>query len=276
MKTPLPHKRLYRGRVVTAFMAIVLIFFSGKAVAAQAPSSLEKLREKATHIVTGEITGIESRPRLSRIEKGGTDYVIHCHIAVESVEKGEHVKPGDQLVVSCFRPRSRLGFWQSMSLQGHSPVPAVGQKVRAHLLERPGEYHVIHPNGFTSIDGGSLIGARRIEHPPRWSPLFTFLLPLELWALILVVVLPAAVVGTITRSPDLRKDVKLILALPAGLFAVGLVLGFLEYFTAADFHFSWSMPAGVGLLGISALAFGALSVWLCVTGLRSTARFPSL
>ena len=112
--------------------------------------------------------------------------------------------------------------------------------------------------------------ARGIEQPARWNPLFTFLLPLEVWALLLIAVLPAAVVGTVTRSPDLRKDVKLILAVPASLLSAALVLGFLEFFPATDFRSSWSIPAAVSLLAVSAVAFGALSVWLCATGLRST------
>jgi hypothetical protein len=251
------------------FIATLLVLCPEKLPAAEAPKSPERLRGEASHIVTGELTRTEIRSRYSEIEAGSFDYAILCSIAVESVEKGVGIKPGEQLVASCFRPKTRLGFLQQISLQGHWPVPAPGQQVRAYLVRGRGTYSVVHPNGFATTDTGRLIAANEIAQLGRGSPVFTFLLPLELWVLIAVVVVPAAVVVAVVPRPRLRKVLKLVLAVPAALLAAGLFVGVLEFGAATDPRSSWLFRVAVILLGISVVvACGALTVWLGAATVR--------
>ena len=190
-------------------------------------------------------------------------------IAVESVQKGEGVKSGEQLVARCYRPKSRLGFVQRDSLQGHRPVPAPGQQVRAYLVRGRGTYSVVHPNGFTPTDSGRLFEADEVAQLRRRSPVFTLLLPLELWVLIAVIVAPAAVVVVVVPRSRLRKVLKLVLAVPAAMCAAGLFVGVLGFLAATDTRSSWFFRAVEILLGISVVvACGALAVWLCVAALR--------
>src|SRR5262249_37248761 len=118
------------------------------------------------------------------------------------------------------------------SLQGHSPVPAAGQQVRVYLVKGRGTYQVVHPNGFAPPDGGRLVEADEVTQLGRGSPVFTLLLPLELWILIAVVVLPAALVVVVVPRPSLRKVLLLVLAVAAALWAAGLFVGVLEFLGA--------------------------------------------
>src|SRR5262245_28574701 len=258
-----------RYLVARTIVATLVVLCPEELLAAEAPKSPERLREAASHIVTGEVTGIEVRCRYSEIEEGGFDHAILCSIAVARVEKGEGVKPGEQLVARCFRPKTRLAVGQLASLQGHWPVPAPGQQVRAYLVKGRGTYEVVHPNGFAPPDGGRLVEADEVTQLGRWSPVFTLLLPLELWLLIAVIVLPAAVVVVVVPRARLRKVLKLALAVPAALWTAGLFVGVLEFLATADSRYSWSFPAAVIILGISVVVpCGALTVWLCLTALR--------
>jgi hypothetical protein len=215
--------------LIRTLVVALLVLGTEKATAAEVPKSPERLREAATHIVTGEIISIESRSRFSTIERGGVDYDIQCSLAVEGVEKGQDVKPGDLLVANCFRPKSRLSILQSFSLQGHSPVPAAGQKVRAYLVSGRGMYYVVHPNGFAPANSGGLIEAREVAQLSRRNPLFTFLLPLELWALIALGIVPAAVVLHNVPKHPFQKAFRWVLAGIAALFTAGLIIGVLEF-----------------------------------------------
>jgi hypothetical protein len=255
--------------VARTFIATLLVLCPEKLPAAEAPKSPEQLREEASHIVTGEVTRIEIRSRYSEIEAGSFDYAILVSIAVEGVEKGEGVKPGEKLVAVCFRPKTRLGYLQLISLQGHWPVPAPGQPVRAYLVRGRGTYSVVHPNGLAPIASGRLIEADEVAQLGRWSPAFTLLLPLELWVVILAVFVLAAVVVAVVPSPRLRKVLKLVLAVLAALWTAGLFVGVLEFLAATETRSSWIFRAVVILLGISlVVACGALAVWVCLAALR--------
>jgi hypothetical protein len=81
-----------------------------------------------------------------------------------------------------------------ISLQGHSPIPEIGQSVRAYLREKGGEFSVLHPNGFAAVDGDTLN-----ESAAVLSGGFTYLLPLELWILAAIVVFGAWVVIRMIR-----------------------------------------------------------------------------
>src|SRR5262249_31195935 len=103
----------------------------------------------------------------------------------------------------------------------------------------------------------------------RWSPVFTLLLPLELWVLIALVVVPVAIVALVARRPRLRRVAKLVLAVPAALWTAGLSAGGLQFLATIGAGHTWVFRAAVMMLGISVAApFGVLTVWLCVTAMR--------
>jgi hypothetical protein len=250
-------------------VATLLVGGPGQLLAAEPPKTPEQLLQAASHVVTGEVTRIVIRSRYSEIEEGGFDYAIQCSIAVDTVEKGEGVNPGDQLVAQCFRPKTRLAIGQLASLQGHWPIAAPGQKVRAYLVKGRGTCRVVHPNGFSPTDSGPLVEADEVVRLGRWSPVFTLLLPLELWVLVALLVLPAAVVARATRRPRLRRVLKLVLAVPAALWTAGLFVGVLQFLATSGAGSAWIFHAAVAILGISVAApFGMLTVWLYVTALR--------
>jgi hypothetical protein len=255
------------------FVATLLLLCPQQLLAAEAPKSRERHREAASHVVTGEVTRIEIGSAYSEIEEGSFDYAIRCRIAVDTVEKGDGIKPGDQINANCFRPKTRLAFVQLMSLQGHSPIPALGQKVRAYLVKGRITYSVVHPNGFTPTDSGRLVDADVVTKLRRWAPVYTLLFPLEFWVLIAVLVLAAAIAIAVVPSPRLRKVLKLVLAVSAGLWAGGLIAGVLQSLASIGPRESSLFRAAVMLLGMSVvLPYVALSVWLGMTALR---RLPS-
>ena len=211
------------------FIAMLLFLCAEESDAAEVPKSPERLREAASHILVGKITRVESRCQISELEKGGTDYLIQCSIAVESVEKGDRLKAGDELVANCFQPKTRLSLLQSFSLQGHSPVPAAGQQVRAYLIATQGKYHVVHPNGFAPTNGSELVEPLEVAQLGHRNPRFSFLLPLEVWALIAFTALSAAVVVNKFPRLPLQRAFRVVLTGLAALLAVGLIIGVLEF-----------------------------------------------
>jgi hypothetical protein len=260
-----------------SFAASLLLLCIEHSPAAQAPQSPDQLRAGASHIVAGEVTGIETRCRFSEIDGGGLDDVIDFTIAVNHVEKGGGVRRGDKLVATGFRPKTRLGLLQWMSLQGHSPLPARGEQVRAHLVADRGKYHVIHPNGFEAMESGRLLESHNPAEAGSWTPLFTFLLPLELWILLAACALPAAVLSAITRKPRLRKALRLVLAALAALWTLGLIAGMIGYVSATEYRSSWLLPAAVIVTGtLLAAACVSLTVWLWATARRPGNRLRSV
>jgi hypothetical protein len=250
-------------------VATLLVACPGHLLAAEAPKAPEQLLKAASHVVTGKVIGIEVRSRYSEIEEGGFDYAIWCTIAVDAVEKGEGVKPGDQLVAHCFRPKTRLAVGQLASLQGHSPIPALGQEIRVYLVKGGRTYHVIHPNGFSPTNSGRLVEADEVIQLGRWSPVFTLLLPLELWVLIALIVLPVAIVALVTPRPRLRRVLNLVLAVPVALWTTGLSVGVAQFLATIGAGYTWFFHAAVMILGIAAAApFGLLTVWLFMTAMR--------
>jgi hypothetical protein len=253
-------------------IATLLVVCAGHLRGAEAPKSPEQLREAASHVVTGQVVTVEVRSAYSDIEVGGFDHAIWCAIVVDAAEKGEGVRPGDKLVVRCFRPKARLALGQFASLQGHSPIPAPGQQVRAYLQKGRG-YYVVHPNGFAPEQGDPLAPADEVSRLGWWSPGFTLLLPLELWGLIAVLVLPAAALALVTPRPRLRRALKLVLAVPAALWAAGLSAALLQFLATFGRGEPWMVPAVVVILGVAVVApFAVLTVWLCSTALPGDAQ----
>ncbi len=244
---------------ITALIWAGLVLVGHKAVlGAEIDKSPAQLRELATHIVTGEVLGVDVRSAHSETEPGGFDYMIHCTIAVDAVEKGTGVTPGDSIVVRCFQPKARLAI--TAGLQGHHPIPAVGQLIRAHFRGQT-EYHVLHPNGLTSVDGNPLQEANEVK---RLFRSFTLLLPLQLWILIGVLVVPVAVLTLFFNRPVLNRVLTLLLLIPAILWTGGLSVGLLHVMATLN-----ELQIPVTILGILVIVpHGAFAVWLCLRVLQ--------
>lgn len=131
------------------------------------------------------------------------------------------------------------------------------------------EYHTVYPNGFTPMGEDRLVQADLVEQL-GWLPPSTFLLPLELWVLVGVLALLLVVILAIVVSRSRRmKVVKLVLAIFAALWTVGLSVGFLQFLASVQ---EWTVGIGVVLVGVSFVgAFGGLTGWLIRSALRKPA-----
>src|SRR5262249_16280273 len=130
-------------------------------------------------------------------------------------------------------------------------------------------YYVVHPNGFTPADGGRFIAADEGTQLGGWAPVFSLLLPLELWALIAVLALPAAIVVVVLPRSRLRKVLQVVLVVPAALWAARLCVGVLQFLATTADRYSWVFQAVLILLGSCVVApYAVLTVWLCVTAWR--------
>jgi hypothetical protein len=82
-------------------------------------------RDEATHVFTGQVKALHE-------EK--VDGVINyrVEVTVESVEKGEGIKPGDNVPVNCYMAMPRLG------------IPSDKRKSKVLIIgPRPGSYHSV-------------------------------------------------------------------------------------------------------------------------------------
>lgn len=239
---------------------------AGSVHAAEAPKSPGRLREEASHVVIGEVKDMTTRTEFSDIEEGGFDHAIWCTITVQTVEKGAGIVPGDTIHVRCFRPKARWASFQWISLQGHQPIPEIGQTVRAYFREDQ-QYSVVHPNGFAPLQDEALLEAANVH--AHWSLLFVLFLPLDLWVLVGLVMFPMVIWALRTRRPGTRRVLKGLLAVPVGLWTAGLVNGLLELLGGIETNHSGAFRLGVALLGSSLiLPYLTLTSWLAVTALR--------
>jgi hypothetical protein len=249
-------------------VAALLLLTPRELRAACAPLTPEQLEHEANHIVTGKVSAIEIRSEHSEMEGFGSfDFAIYYRIAVNTVERGEGVKPGDELVARCFRAKTLLSFVQTVGwLSGHHPIPKPGQPVPAYLQRRGLAYHAIYPNGFTPMGGGQLVelDSRQLR---SWLPPFTLLLPLDLWVLVVILVLLLVAILAVFGPKSRRmQDVKLVLAFLSALWTVGLIAGFAQFLAATH---EWVVGTIVAIVGIFVVsAFGRLTVRLFLSARR--------
>jgi hypothetical protein len=112
-----------------------------------APRSPEELA-KAKTIVVGKINSTYRETTRSK-EWENTRGVVE--IEVESVERGENVKPGDIIFAR---------FWNRYWIANDNPPPSGsghhlhdnGTKIRAHLEPGKGAYEILLPNGLVVIE----------------------------------------------------------------------------------------------------------------------------
>lgn len=189
--------------ILEAFAVVIValaIWQTPQAQAARAPWLPEKLFAESDVVVVAEVTQIEINKERARIERGfgNYDWAIYLTLRVQEVEKGASVTTDEDMVVRCFLIKTRKSTIEYQTRGGHSPIPEVGQTVRAYVQRDRDDYVVIDPNGFASVDGTQLVQAATVKQLRRGG--FTYFLPVEIWingAVLLL--LAAAVVMTLRR-----------------------------------------------------------------------------
>ncbi len=126
----------------------------------EAPLSLEKKQAQSTHILTGFVRGVYSRDVDSTLYGKGTVVTRSVvEVEVESVEKGKGIEKGDVVYARCWQLKKRGEKGLVPGLNGHSDIPADGERIRAFLAK--GNYtptgqtdnglSVLLPNGIDKI-----------------------------------------------------------------------------------------------------------------------------
>jgi hypothetical protein len=145
-----------RFLTTTIFMLSAL---GGLATAAVAPMSPEELRVTSTHILKGKVLEVRSRIEKSQVERAfglHRDRVFTVMLQVTAVSKGKGVKQGEKVVVTAWRPTTRIP--PIPGPQGHSPIPEKGQVVTVYVASKKGVIFVpIMPNGIR-IEGPEPVG----------------------------------------------------------------------------------------------------------------------
>ena len=190
-------------RLLAAFAVILTSFcFLSCAVAAVSPYSLEGLESSAELIVVGTVTEYRVEVERSKIERafGNYDWAIYLKIAVDAVEKGELESDQDAIEVRCFRIKSRRSSTEFLTNAGHSAIPSPGPRVRVYLEGSGTNWEPLTPNGVTSditSDDESFWWCQGFDDsvemiqvaPPR----YTYLLPLDMWIGLLIIICPIGI-----------------------------------------------------------------------------------
>ena len=142
---------MQRRRIISTAIAALLALASGS-LAERAPED----RSQATHVVVGTVDGVYVRDRGEF-----HDYVVE--IAVEKVEKGDALKPGQTLYAHCYlwntdhykgkklseKEQKQIALrWSS-----YDGVPKEKERVRVHVRYRAGRYEGIYPDWYEIAKG---------------------------------------------------------------------------------------------------------------------------
>src|SRR5262249_2903614 len=119
----------------------------------------EELRDTATHVIVGKVTGIYERKE----DAGDWKYTKYvAEVQIEKSEKGEVLRAGEMAYARYWR-RQYAGKekFPPPSTNGHRGLPAAGQKLRIYLARnaydgfsqdnRDGGLNVIGANGFDAL-----------------------------------------------------------------------------------------------------------------------------
>jgi hypothetical protein len=137
-------------RWIVGTVALALITLATQALAERAPEA----RSKATHVVVGKVEGVYLR----------TDEDTHYYlveIAVEKVEKGDRIKPGETFYVSCYQWNRDWYKGKTLSekrqkelvMRGaaYDGVPREGERVKMYAIGQGGKYRGIYPNWYDVV-----------------------------------------------------------------------------------------------------------------------------
>jgi nicotinamide mononucleotide transporter len=239
----------------------VLAFCLGPhALADIAPQNLRELQQyEAIVIGTVRQIRVEAEPAEYEERFGNQDWGIYVTLQLERVEKGRVA--ASELEFRCFRIKSRRSVLESMTISGHRPIPEIGSRVRVYLKSDGRGWAPALPNGITPPDANddqSVRAAGRLAEAPEVSRLrelaYTFLLPLELWGVVVVIVGAVAVLATVfarrqrgVNAGNRTANTTLLLLVAASALATAMgLLGLASWLESASF------------------VTGALCVWLTV------------
>ena len=191
--------KLTPEKSVQFILLLVAAFLAQDARAEIAPRTLGELQQSEL-IVIGTIEEIRIEAERSRIERafGNYDWGIYIKLRVEAVEKGQ--LDGTEVDFRCFRIKSRRSAAEYLTPSGHRPIPGVGTRVRVHLNAAKSDWGAALPNGITMpyapdenvwsddrlSDAAEVLELR--------SLMYTYVLPLELWGILLFFVTPIAII----------------------------------------------------------------------------------
>ena len=140
------------------FAVVIVGALSSPLRAEKASMSPAKLRETATHVVTGQVTNVYQKTEIEGDWKY-TRYV--AEIRVRDCEKGNGVNQGDLVYVRYWK-RAWAGSGQvPTSASGHRGLPSEKEVCRVYLArnaydgfsysDRDNGFNVIGPNGFEEL-----------------------------------------------------------------------------------------------------------------------------
>lgn len=199
---------------IVTFAAVASL--ANHATADIAPRSLSELKESAV-IVVGTINKIRIESERSQFERGfgNYDWVIYVTLAIEHVEKGQVSEP--VIEFRCFRIKSRRSHWETMTPIGHRPIPGTGARVRVYLNGGTSNWSAALPNAITAPDANddeSVWPDGRIEDAAEIaelrSLLFTYVLPLEIWGVIFIIVVPVTILATVVTRRFRRHKMRVL------------------------------------------------------------------
>lgn len=184
---------------VQFILLLVAAFLAPDAAAEIAPKTLGELQQSEL-IVIGTIEEIRIEAERSRIERafGNYDWGIYIKLRVEAVEKGQ--LDGTELEFRCFRIKSRRSAAEYLTPSGHRPIPGVGTRVRVHLNAGKSDWGAALPNGITMPDATdeNVWSDDRLSDAAEVlelrSLMYTYVLPLELWGILLFFITPIAII----------------------------------------------------------------------------------
>ena len=190
-------------KFLPAILLLAAACIALEAKAEVAPQTLDGLQQSDL-IVVGTIKEIRVQTERSQIERGfgNDDWGIYITLDIENVEKG-HLKDSE-IEFRCFRIKSRRSATEYLTPSGHRPIPGTGTSVRVYLNGEKPNWVAALPNGITAPNanddesvwsGGGLTDATEIRE--LQSPLYTFVLPLEAWAILVFLVTPIAIMATV-------------------------------------------------------------------------------
>jgi hypothetical protein len=166
---------------VAGFVMALVCAPAGTLYAERSALKPDRLAQESDLILVGKIRALEVGIERSHVESGfgNYDWAIDLTLKIQTIEKGQYDQ-SDEIVVRCFRIKSRRSQWEYFTPSGNHPIPDVGAEVRAHLYRQGGLWRVVFPNGLEPVSTQVLLAdAAAIPRPTRMA--FTYLLPLEVW-----------------------------------------------------------------------------------------------
>ena len=131
------------NRIKLAAIAIVLAA-AALARAAIPKLSPDELKQRATHIVTGEVRAVYSFETGERPDYADRKFCIE--LIPSAIEKGENLKVGRVIYARTAKPAKRPQAWTGG--QGQNKIPEPNQRVRLYFKEsKDGALDLLEPNG---------------------------------------------------------------------------------------------------------------------------------